>query len=119
MKHRIAVSTTDGLTVYQHFGKSREFLIVDIDGDEYKSGERRIVAEPPCGAGGHNTALFDAVLELLGDCEAVVTAVIGQGAAEYLMVKGMRVFEGPGIVDNVLRTIASKRMLDSEAGAGQ
>ncbi|MDR2296525.1 MAG: dinitrogenase iron-molybdenum cofactor biosynthesis protein [Clostridiales Family XIII bacterium] len=98
MTHRIAVTTTDRLTVFLHFGRAESFHIVDIDGDAYRFVEVRH-AESACGEGGHDVSRFDAILELLSDCEAIVTGKIGPGAQEYLLRRGMRVFESPGVID--------------------
>jgi predicted Fe-Mo cluster-binding NifX family protein len=111
MAHRIAVTTTDRLTVFQHFGRAEAFHIVDIDGDVYSFVEARR-AESACREGGHDASRFDAILELLSDCEAIVTGKIGPGAAEYLLRRGMRVFEGPGVIEKVLDTIIARRMLE-------
>jgi predicted Fe-Mo cluster-binding NifX family protein len=109
--HRIAVSTTDGLTIYQHFGRTDKYQIYDIGDDSYTYVETREVS-PPCKQGGHSTASFDAVLAVISDCEALVVAVVGEGAAEYLMKAGMRVFAGSGVLENVLGTIINKKMLE-------
>jgi predicted Fe-Mo cluster-binding NifX family protein len=119
MAHRIAVTTTDRLTVFRHFGQADVFHIVDIEGDSYRFVEVRH-AENACREGGHDTARFDAILELLRDCEAIVTGRIGPGAAEYLLRRGMRVFEGPGVLENVLGTVIARRMLDERpSGAAE
>jgi predicted Fe-Mo cluster-binding NifX family protein len=109
--HRIAASTTDGLTIHVHFGHAHVFWIYDIEGDTYEFVEKRDVS-PSCAEGGHSTERFDAVLDLLADCEAVVVGKIGPGASEYLMRKGMRVFEGPGVLENVIGAIAGRGMLN-------
>jgi predicted Fe-Mo cluster-binding NifX family protein len=110
-RHRIAVSTTDGLTIHHHFGRTETFQIVDIEGGTYTPAETRQVA-PACRVGGHDTASFDAILSLLSDCEAIVVAVIGPGAAEYLIERGMRIFQGPGTVEKALGTITEQGLLD-------
>jgi predicted Fe-Mo cluster-binding NifX family protein len=110
MVHRIAVTTTDRLTVFQHFGRAETFHIVDIEGDAHSFVEVRHT-ERACKEGGHEESRFDAILELLSDCEAIVTGKIGPGAAEHLLRRGMRVFEGPGVLDEVLKTIIERRML--------
>jgi predicted Fe-Mo cluster-binding NifX family protein len=113
MAHRIAVTTTDRLTVFQHFGRAETFHIVDIEGDAYTFVEVRHT-EKACGEGGHDETRFDAILTLLSDCEAVVTGKIGPGAAEYLLRRGMRVFEGPGVLAHVLDAIIARRMLEEQ-----
>jgi predicted Fe-Mo cluster-binding NifX family protein len=116
MAHRIAVTTTDRLTVFQHFGHAETFHIVDVDGDVYSFAEVRHT-EKACREGGHDESRFDEILALLSDCEAIVTGKIGPGAAEYLLRHGMRVFEGPGVLENVINTLIQKKMLDKQEDA--
>jgi predicted Fe-Mo cluster-binding NifX family protein len=108
------VASKDGLTVHRHFGRAEQFQIYDVDGNEYAYVETRAVTRP-CEGGGHSTAAFDAVLDVLSDCEAVIVAKIGPGAAEYLMLRGMRVFEGYGMLDAILDRVASSGALEQEA----
>jgi predicted Fe-Mo cluster-binding NifX family protein len=112
--HRIAVASNDGLTLHRHFGRADQFQIYDVDANGYSFlGVRKVTH--PCADGGHSTAAFDSVLDVLSDCEAVVVAKIGPGAAEYLMFKGMRIFEGYGMLEDVLKKIVSSRALDNGA----
>jgi predicted Fe-Mo cluster-binding NifX family protein len=101
MPRRIAISTSDGKTIHQHFGKTKEFHIVSIDETEYNFIETRTV-DPCCNNFSHHEESFDNVLKLLGDCEAVVVGKIGPGASDYLTSKGMRIFETVGYVDDIL-----------------
>jgi predicted Fe-Mo cluster-binding NifX family protein len=114
MAHRIAISTTDRLTIHRHFGHTTEYHIVDVGDDDYAFVDVRIVPEA-CRGGAHDHSVFDAVLELLNDCEAIVVGKIGPGASDYLLRKKMRVFEAPGVVEKVLREITDRKLLDQEA----
>ncbi|MDR2770788.1 MAG: dinitrogenase iron-molybdenum cofactor biosynthesis protein [Clostridiales Family XIII bacterium] len=109
MGRRIAVTTTDRLTIFQHFGRAESFHIVDIEGKSYTFAEVRHT-ESACREGGHDETRFDGILDLLSDCEAVVTGKIGPGAAEYLLRRGMRVFEAPGVIEEVLNAIIARHM---------
>ena len=116
MTHRIAITTRDGKVVQEHFGHARHFHIVDMDDDGYRYLESREV-QPFCQGdmlqdGSHSAARFAPVLELLSDCEAVVTAQVGPGAAAHLIAGGLRVFEGRGFVDEILGEIIAGRLLD-------
>ncbi|MDR0851941.1 MAG: dinitrogenase iron-molybdenum cofactor biosynthesis protein [Clostridiales Family XIII bacterium] len=110
--HRLALATTDRLTIYKHFGQADEFQIVDIDAEGgYTFIESRKVV-PACSRGEHSEDGFDAVLDLLSDCEALIVGKIGPGAAEYVTTRGIRVFQGAGTVEKILSTLISKKMLD-------
>ncbi|MDR2197794.1 MAG: hypothetical protein LBO07_07540 [Coriobacteriales bacterium] len=110
MSHRVAITTRDGKVVQEHFGHARHFHIVDIGEGEPVYVETREI-EPRCQGGPageapqeqpHDASRFAAAVELLSDCEAVVTAQIGEGAAAYVLAHGLRIFEGRGFVDDIL-----------------
>jgi predicted Fe-Mo cluster-binding NifX family protein len=130
MSHRIAVTTRDGKVVQEHFGHARHFHIVDLDDDGYRYLESREL-RPLCpgepGAShscqvepgaSHSVERFGPALELLADCDAVVTAQIGPGAAAHVIAGGLRVFEGRGFVDEILQQIIAGRLLDEPGEAG-
>ncbi|MDR1185647.1 MAG: hypothetical protein LBK67_12760 [Coriobacteriales bacterium] len=119
MAHRVAITTRDGTVVQEHFGHARHFHVVEIDGDGYRYVETREI-EPRCEGGGpgetpHDASRFDPIIELLSDCEAVVTAQIGPGAAQYVVTRGIRIFEGRGLVSDILDEIVNNKLLDKEA----
>jgi predicted Fe-Mo cluster-binding NifX family protein len=53
------------------------------------------------------------VVELLSDCEAIITAQIGPAASDYVIRHGLRVFEGSGTVDDILNELLKQKLLDS------
>jgi len=105
-KHRIAIASTDRLTIYKHFGQADAFEIVEAEADGAFSFAETRILEPACVAGTHSISSFDRALRLLADCEAIVCAKIGPGAAEYLVSRGMRVFEAPGVIERVAGRVA-------------
>jgi predicted Fe-Mo cluster-binding NifX family protein len=113
---RVAVTTRDGKVVQEHFGHARHFHIVEIEDGGYRYVETREI-EPRCKGAfpdetPHDSTRFDPVIELLGDCDAVVTAQIGPGAAQHVIASGLRVFEGRGLVADILEEIVRGRLLD-------
>ena len=42
MAYKIAFASSDGKVVNQHFGRTKQFLIVEIDGKDYKYIETRV-----------------------------------------------------------------------------
>jgi predicted Fe-Mo cluster-binding NifX family protein len=106
MTIKLALATTDRLTVYTHFGQAREFHIVEVeDDDSYVFTETRQVT-PACTGGGHSENAFDAIIEQISDCDAVVVGQIGQGAADYVLQRNIRVFEAPGAVEKIIPVIS-------------
>jgi predicted Fe-Mo cluster-binding NifX family protein len=115
MGHIVAVATTDGKTIYQHFGQTEVFHVLRLEETGYTYLERRDTAAC-CEGFQHDERSFDRVLELLKDCEALFVGKIGPGAAAYLISRGMRVFEAPGLLDEVLTAVLERRLLDDEKG---
>ena len=118
MAHRIALATNDGLTVFRHFGQADRFQVVDVLADAYEVVETRSVP-PPCQSGSHDENAFDAVLEILSDCEALFVGKIGPGASEYLAEKGVRVFEVPGAIEKILANVTARDVLGGFARTGR
>jgi predicted Fe-Mo cluster-binding NifX family protein len=102
----VAVATDDGLTVHRHFGRAERFRIYDIGGGGYDFVGERAVARL-CAEGGHSEDALEAAVGALEDCDIVVAAKVGPGAAEHLMRRGKRVFEGYGMLEDVLAQIAA------------
>lgn len=80
---RIAVTTSNGEKVDQHFGKATRFDVYDLEGDEMKLVETREVASYCSGEGlsvaNHKFSpdRFSKVKEKLVDCEKIYTMKIG------------------------------------------
>ena len=119
MTHRVAITTRDGKVIQEHFGHAHQFHIVEIDGDGYKYLEAREL-EPRCSGETpdqtpHDASRFDPVIELLGDCTAILTAQIGPGASEAVIAGGLRIFEARGFIDDVLKELIDGKLLDTPA----
>jgi predicted Fe-Mo cluster-binding NifX family protein len=118
MSHLVAVTTRDGKVVQEHFGHARHFHIVEIANGGYRYVETREI-EPRCKGSApdetpHDSSRFDPVITLLSDCAAVVTAQIGPGAAQHVIGSGIRVFEGRGMVADILDEIVKEGLLDGD-----
>jgi predicted Fe-Mo cluster-binding NifX family protein len=104
-KSRIAVVSTDGVTVNEHFGKADHFLIYDLD-DQMALVEKRSTETLSVGDPGH---LFDAdkfarISALLEDCSQVYVTNIGDTPAAKLKVLGVE----PVIYAGAIADIANR-----------
>ena len=108
---RVAAASTDGVTVDLHFGQAQEFYIYDVDESGWRFVERRDIRR----TFGHDPAEFDKVRLMLDDCEAVLVSRIGPVAAEYLLEKGLRVFQVPYPVAAVLERLGELGILGKES----
>jgi nitrogen fixation protein NifX len=106
---RIAAASSDGVMIDSHFAQAECFYIYDIANGAYKFVEKRNIAAALI----HSEAAFDKVRLLLHDCDAIVVSKVGFGAAQYLLEKGLRVFEAPYAVGNVLQKFADKNILEN------
>lgn len=104
---KIAVASSDGKVVNQHFGKATQFLIYEVDGDAIVYRETRRNA-PPCGQGeegqGHDDAALARAVSLVSDCEAVICARVGMGAYDELIGHGILPFEARDLIEPAIRT---------------
>lgn len=72
MSFRVAVASSDGKFVNQHFGMAQQFLIFEIDDQcEYKFLELRKNI-PACDVEGHTKDAMTWCVELISNCEAVI-----------------------------------------------
>jgi len=111
---RIAVASSDGKVVNQHFGKATRFLILETDGKKIKVLEVR-ENNPACGSleyGGHEEDSMDRSISLIHDCDAVLCSRIGGGAAEELIRRGIEPVEAPGYIQENVLTYARYRLRD-------
>ena len=115
MEAKIAVASTDGKVVNEHFGRAKCFHIFEVEGGGYKYLETREVA-PCCTEGGHTNAAFDFVAEKIKDCVAIVVAKIGDGASLYMEEKGFTIFEAPYFINAVIERMIEDQLLEEEGG---
>ena len=108
---RLAVATSDGFTVNEHFGHAKFFRVYDINQSGYDFIEVRDAVAACQHRLGHDTTRFDKIIELLSDCDALLVQKIGEGAAAYLIERGVRVFEVSGSIDGVLKKFIADRIV--------
>ena len=96
---RIAVVSTDGTNVDDHFGKATRFLVFDLDGERQTLVANRPVSPLSSGAPGHafDPGRFASLAEALEDCQQVYCTRIGKKPATELEARGVDtvVYHGP------------------------
>lgn len=113
MKVKIAIVSTDGKVVNEHFGRAKYFHIFEIDVNNYRYLETRNI-NSSCNDESHSNATLDDVIEVIKDCTAIVVAKIGDGASLYMGKKGFTVFEAPYLIDAVIKKIIEDDLLELE-----
>jgi predicted Fe-Mo cluster-binding NifX family protein len=102
---KIAVATTDGVSLSQHFGQSKGFVVFDIDGATVLARELRTNDDTPhnqgiCNHEGQNqpgSHGHGSILDLLGDCAVLLCGGMGAGAAQSLRANGINPVVLPGV----------------------
>lgn len=110
MTVRVAIATSNGSDVDVHFGRARVFNIYTLEGGSFRLLEER-ANEPPCGGSDHDGPLLERAVALLADCRAVAAAVIGPGAIDALLDRGILPITLETSVDEALATLQNSKFL--------
>ncbi len=107
MSYRVAVASTDGKYVNDHFGRARQFLIFEIGPTGYQFVELRPNV-PSCNSEEADESGHLKTIKLLTDCRAVLVARIGPGAEQVLAEHGIRALTIPDFIDEALKQLPQK-----------
>jgi len=89
---KVAVASSDGKFINQHFGHAEQFLIFDIDDEgKYEYVELR-KNEPTCSGGNHTAGSMKDAVSVLDEVKVVLVAQIGPGASQNLLMNGIQSF---------------------------
>ena len=109
---RAAVATTDRITVNEHFGRAKFFHIFEADERGVRYVEARDAVAACQQSFGHSVTRFDRIAGLMSDCDLLLVQKIGEGAAEYMILKGVRVFQCSGSIEAVLKRLISDGIIE-------
>lgn len=99
IKYRIAVASSDGIVINQHYGRASLFGIYDVwSKNTIQLVENREVV-PVCQGGTHDNDRMRENIAYLLDCKYVLVSRIGQGAAALLEQEGIIPMELPGLIE--------------------
>jgi predicted Fe-Mo cluster-binding NifX family protein len=118
MPHRVAIASSDGKFIDLHFGQAGRFIVVDVDEAGYAVMETR-KCSPACACAAGEKNGFDSIASLLRDCEAVFVSRIGPAAAQAMSPKGIRVFEAPYFIEDVLNRVVNEKLLEADGKSPQ
>jgi predicted Fe-Mo cluster-binding NifX family protein len=106
MTIKIAIASTDGKIVNRHFGRTDNFIIVEIGANKKKYNVIDIrKVEPVCGEEGHNGDNLKKVIEVLSDCQFVIALKVGFGVENALRENGIKAIEFFGLIEDSLKNI--------------
>ncbi len=96
---KIAVVSTDGITVDEHFGRAERFLIYELDGERKLMLGSRDCVSLSVGDRDHafDPSRFETVVDVIAGCVRVYCVRIGEKPAAELKKRGILavVYEGP------------------------
>ena len=106
MSFKVAVASSDGKFINQHFGMASQFLIFEIKEDgTYQFLELR-ENKPACSVEGHSELSMEGSIELISDCKAVIASQIGPGAIDKLLSYGIDPYIAPTFIEEALKEIS-------------
>ena len=103
MSHKVAIASSDGKFVNQHFGRAQQFLIVELKDDgSYDVLELR-KNTPSCNPSGESTT--EDTIKIISDVDGVLVSQVGRGAADKLIAHGIQPIIIPMLIDDALKKI--------------
>jgi nitrogen fixation protein NifX len=111
MEVRVALASSDGITVDQHFGRASRFLIYRLRDGLWEHLEDR-VNRPACAGQEHGHHTLERSAELLLDCRGVAVAQIGVAAVDVLVARRILPFVLTGTVREALATLQNSKLIN-------
>lgn len=117
MSIKVAVASSDGKYINQHFGMASQFLIFELDDDgTHKFLELR-ENKPACSTEGHSELSMEESVKLISDCQAVLAGQIGPGAIDILLKNNIDPYIAPTFIEDALKELAgiiqTKKIINS------
>lgn len=102
---KIAICSSDGRSVNEHFGRTETFYIYEFRGNKSKFLEKRKTSKysPPEPGHKFDSGKFEAVFNVIKDCKIVYTLKIGVLPALKLKEKGISPIEYEGGIDGLFK----------------
>lgn len=111
--YKVAVASSDGIVINQHFGRADTFLIYEVtETGKYRLLEKRSVT-PVCNGGNHNDNELKNNICKLEDCKYILVARIGAGAANAVEQSGIIPMELPGMIEESIGKLFTYEQLQN------
>ena len=104
MEIRIAVASSDGVSVDQHFGRAHQFRIYRLIDNSSEFIEVRNT-DPACSGQQHSNTGLEQTAARIADCQGVVISQIGAGAIDLLIAQRTLPFTMEGSVNEALQVL--------------
>jgi nitrogen fixation protein NifX len=107
MSIKVAVASSDGKYINQHFGMASQFLIFELNDDgTHKFLELLRENKPTCSTEGHSELSMEESVKLISDCQAVLAGQIGPGAIDILLKNNIDPYIAPTFIEDALDQLA-------------
>lgn len=102
----VAVASTDGININEHFGSAKEYLLYEVD----EKGNYELLKKLTVSVNGENADHSSASrrADLLNGVDAVLVAQIGPNAEKILVSKGIKSFSLQLKIDEALKIYGKK-----------
>ena len=104
-RFRVAVASSDGAVVNQHFGRAREFLIYERQDNGTFLPTGTLPVTPLCEDFSHSEENLKVTAGLLADFDAVLVSRIGAEADDYMLRAGVPVFVITDYIEGALAAL--------------
>lgn len=104
-RFRVAVASSDGAVVNQHFGRAREFLIYERQKDGSFLWTGAIPVTPLCEDFSHSEENLRETAAKIADYDAVLVSRIGTEADDYMRKAGVPVYVITDYIEGALAAL--------------
>lgn len=105
--YKIAVASSDGIVVNQHFGRADTFYIYEIRERVISETLEIRHVEPVCNGGDHNDEQLIENIRQFQDCKYLLVSRIGMRAASQAEQFNIIPMELPGIIEDSIKKLVS------------
>lgn len=107
MSYKIAVASSDGKVVNQHFGHSKQFIVFEVEDTGIWSFKETRITNPVCSNGEHKESSMQQAVSLLSDCKVVIVSQIGFVAEQALKAEGVLAYTISDFIDIALTEVVN------------
>lgn len=111
MAVQVALASSDGTRVDQHFGRAHRFFIYRLSEGGWEYLETR-ENKPACSGHEHADGLLEQSAELIRDCRGVAVSHIGATAIDLLLAWRILPFVLEGDLTDALATLKQSKLIN-------
>ena len=106
MVWKVAIASSDGVFINQHFGRAQQFQIyaLDVQRQSFVLEEVR-QTQGICSQQQHQPSLLSEKVAALSDCKMVLASRIGPGAADALLERGIESYVVADFIEDALAKV--------------